>query len=191
MTEAEGLGILRKRLPAVIGARLGALVRHNRRLWNLEEQVRAAADAEEVARLRREQERARGARLAAVAAIDDAVLARWRRGRAPGDRGAVLDSASVGHQLNRLAILVIRRARAVGPTAHAIASAQWDHAFACLDRALVALAAGTWVHHPRDFRQYGARTTPRAATPRAATTRSGAERRSRRAGPRAGSRSRG
>jgi hypothetical protein len=81
----------------------------------------------------------------------------YPRGRAMTARGAVLDSSSVGQMLDRLSILVLKRARISGP-ASAKLLAQWAHAIAALDRAVAALAAGTWVHHAAgDVKQYGRR----------------------------------
>jgi len=188
MTEAEGLGILRRGLPAVLSRGVGALLRHNRRLWRLEDQLRATEVPTRIAELEREREAASVARRAGITAIDAAVLTRYKRGARPRERGAVLDSSSIGQQLDRLTILVLKRARVVGPTAHGIARARWEHALACLERSVAALVAGRWVHHPAGaVRQYGpAPRRRRAVTRRSTTTRSRAGRRSRRAGPTTG-----
>lgn len=178
--ETESLRIARRRLPRAIAGGLGSLHHQNRRLWDLEDKVRAATAPRSIARLKADIDRTNLARHAAVKVIDAAVLARYRRGRTAGERGAVIDSASIGQMLDRLSILALKRARVVGPTAHALAAAQWAHALACLDRAVAALVAGRWVHHPAgEVKQYGVRTP-------AATSRARAARRSRPAGPTAG-----
>jgi hypothetical protein len=180
MTESEGLAIIRRRLPRAIERGLGTLHHRNRRLWDLEDEVRTTEVANRIAKLKRAIDEASLARHAAVKAIDAAVLARYRRGAQPRQRGAVIDSSSVGQMLDRLSILVLKRSRVVGPTASSLAAARWDHGLACLDRALEALAAGRWVHHPAgEVKQYG-------AVRRAATSRARAGRRSRPAGPTSG-----
>jgi hypothetical protein len=176
VTETEALRIVRRHVPAAVARGLGALHLHNRRLWDLEDKVRAATSPVSIARLKADIDRANLARHAAVKVIDAAVLVRYRRSRLLGERGAVVDSSSVGQMLDRLSILALKRARVVGPTANALAAAHWAHTLACLDRALAALAAGTWVHHAAgEVKQYGVR--------RAATSRARAGRRSRPAGP--------
>jgi hypothetical protein len=176
VTETEALTIIRKHVPRAVARGLGSLHHHNRRLWDLEDKVRAATSPSSIARHKADIDRANLARHAAVKVIDAAVLARYRRGRELGARGAVIDSASIGQMLDRLSILALKRARVVGPTAHGLAAAQWAHTLACLDRAVKALSAGTWVHHPAgEVKQYGVR--------RAATSRARAGRRSTPAGP--------
>ena len=157
MTETEGMEILRRRLPEALARGLAALHRRNRRLWALEDAVRATDVDKRVAALKRAIDEANLARHAAVTRIDAAVLVRYRRSARSDERGAVIDSSSVGQLLDRLSILALKRARVVGPTAHALATAQWNHGLDCLDRALAALTAGRWVHHAAgEVKQYGA-----------------------------------
>ena len=164
MTEADALRAIRRHLPRGIGEGLGTLHHRNRRLWELEDQVRATDVPAAIATLKRAIDIANLARHAAVAQIDAAVLARYKRGRAAHQRGAVLDSSSIGQMLDRLSILALKRARVAGPTAHALAAAQWEHALACLERAVAALTAGTWVHHAAgEVKQYGVARPERAA----------------------------
>ena len=156
MSESEDLREIRRRLPRAIARGFGPLHHRNRRLWALENSVRQTELPAKIAVLKRAIDAANLARHAAVTQIDAAVLARYRRGRAPHQRGAVIDSSSVGQMLDRLSILALKRARIAGPTARALAAAQWGHVLASLERAISALAAGTWVHHPAgEVKQYG------------------------------------
>ncbi|HEY4178326.1 MAG TPA: DUF4254 domain-containing protein [Kofleriaceae bacterium] len=156
MTEATALRIIRSHVPAAIARGLAAVHRQNRTLWELEDKVRSTNVATTIARHKAGIDRANLARHAAVKVIDAAVLARYPRGLAVGARGAVVDSASVGQMLDRLSILALKRARITAPTSLQLASAQWDHVLACLDRAIAACKAGTWVHHPAgEVKQYG------------------------------------
>jgi len=158
MTEAEGLRVLRRHLPRTLARGLAALHRCNTTLWELEDRVRDTTVPATIASLKREIDATNLARHAAIARIDAAVLARYKTGRAAHRRGAVLDSSSLGQMLDRLSILVLKRARVGAPAALALASAQWLHGLSCLDRAVAALAAGTWVHHPAgEVKQYGTR----------------------------------
>jgi hypothetical protein len=156
MTEAESLRIIRTHVPAAIGRGLAAVHRENRTLWTLEDKVRSTTVAATIARHKAAIDRANLARHAAVKVIDAAVLARYPRGLTLGARGAVVDSASVGQMLDRLSILALKRARISAAAAQKLASQQWTHVIACLDRAVAALAAGTWVHHSAgEVKQYG------------------------------------
>jgi len=154
--EADGLAIIRRHVPKAVARGLALVHHRNRRLWDLEDRVRATDDAETIAGLKRAIDAANLARHKAVERVDAAVLKQYKRGLAPSQRGAVLDSCSVGQMLDRLSILVLKRARVAGPTAHAVITAQWAHAIASLDRAAKALAAGKWVHHAAgEVKQYG------------------------------------
>jgi hypothetical protein len=148
MSESEDLREIRRRLPRTIARGFGPLHHRNRRLWTLENTVRQTEVPAKIAALKRAIDVANLARHAGVAHIDAAVLACYRRGRAPHQRGAVIDSSSVGQMLDRLSILALKRARVAGPTARALADTQWAHVLASLERAISALTAGTWVHHP-------------------------------------------
>jgi hypothetical protein len=157
MTEADALRELRRHLPGAIARGLAPLHQRNRALWDLEDRVRAARAATTIARLKRAIDVANLARHAAVKQIDAAVLKHYPRGRTAGERGAVIDSSSVGQLLDRLSILALKRARIAASSTQTL-SAQWAHAIACLDRAVAALAAGTWVHHAAgEVKQYGRR----------------------------------
>jgi hypothetical protein len=170
MSESEDLREIRRRLPRTIARGFGPLHHRNRRLWTLENTVRQTEVPAKIAALKRAIDVANLARHAGVAHIDAAVLACYRRGRAPHQRGAVIDSSSVGQMLDRLSILALKRARVVNRTALEQAALHWEHTVACLERAVAALAAGRWVHHSAgEVKQYGAR--------RAATSRARAERR--------------
>lgn len=157
--EADGLSEIRRRLPRAIARGLAVVHRRNRALWNLEDRVRNASAATVIAKLKRAIDVANLARHAAVKQIDASVLEYQPRGRAATDPGAVFDSSSVGQMLDRLSILVLKRARITGAPAQTLL-AQWAHAIACLERAVAALTAGTWVHHPAgEVKQYGAPTS--------------------------------
>jgi hypothetical protein len=157
MTDAEGLREIRRHLPRGIARRLALLHQRNRALWDLEDGVRAAKTATKIATLKRAIDVANLARHAAVKRIDAAVKERYPRGRTITERGAVLDSSSVGQMLDRLSILVLKRARIAGSATKTLL-AQWTHAIAGLDRAVAALVAGTWVHHAAgEVKQYGRR----------------------------------
>jgi hypothetical protein len=154
--EADSLREIRRIIPAALAKGFDVLHRRNRRLWKLEDSVRRTQVPADVTALKRAIDAANLARHAAVKQIDAAVLARNPRGRRLAERGAVLDSSSVGQMLDRLSILALKRARVVRPEAEALAAAQWRHVLASLERALAALAAGTWVHHPAgEVKQYG------------------------------------
>lgn len=154
--EADSLRAIRSRLPVAIAKGLGALHHRNRRLWTLEDAVRRTREPNEIATLKRAIDAANLARHAAVKQIDAAVLARYPGGRRLGERAAVFDSSSVGQMLDRLSILALKRARILRADASALATAQWNHVIACLERAVAALRAGTWVHHPAgEVKQYG------------------------------------
>jgi len=170
MTEAKGLDEIRSRLPAPVRRGLARLHANNRSLWDLEDQVRGTQAAPRIAALKRAIDRANLARHAAVKDIDAAVLRQFPCGLRSHQRGAVIDSSSVGQLLDRLSILVLKRARVSGAPARALATAHWDHVLACLDRALTALAAGRWVHTPLgEVKQYGAAKPDSQDTIRART----------------------
>ena len=155
--ETDGLREIRRHVPRAIARGLTLLHRRNTALWDLEDRVRATDAATMIAKLKRAIDAANLARHAAVKQIDAAVLDRYKRGRTATERGAVIDSCSVGQMLDRLSILVLKRARIAGSEA---LLAQWAHAMTCLDRAVAALAAGTWVHHAAgEIKQYGAVTS--------------------------------
>jgi hypothetical protein len=153
LRETDGLREIRRHVPAPIARGLTTLHRHNASLWQLEDRVRATAAATTIMKLKRAIDVANLARHAAVKQIDAAVLKQYKRSRAASDGDAVLDSSSVGQMLDRLSILVLKRAR-IGDNPTLLA--QWAHAIACLDRAVAALTAGTWVHHAAgEIKQYG------------------------------------
>jgi hypothetical protein len=156
VTESESLREIRRRLPRAIARGFGPLHHRNRKLWALENRVRQTEVPAKIALLKREIDAANLARHAAVAKIDAAILVRYKRGRLAHQRGAVIDSSSVGQMLDRLSILALKCARIMGPTANLLAAAQWAHVLASLERAIAALTAGNWVHHPAgEIKQYG------------------------------------
>jgi hypothetical protein len=153
--DADGLREIRRHLPRVLARGLAPLHQRNARLWELEDRVRGTDVAPTIARLKRSIDAANLARHAAVKRIDAAVLEHYKRGRDATERGAVIDSSSVGQMLDRLSILVLKRARIAGSPTQTLL-AQWAHAITCLDRAIAALVAGTWVHHAAgEIKQYG------------------------------------
>lgn len=144
---------LSARLPRGLRPALRALDAANRRLWDLEDRVRAAAGDGEVARLKRRIDRANLERHRRVAVVDAWILRRHPRGAQPGDAGALLSSESIGQMLDRATILARKRALADRP----VLVWRWQHVLRCIDQALAALRSGHWVHHPAgEVKLYGA-----------------------------------
>jgi hypothetical protein len=154
--EVEGLREIKRLLPRAIAAGVATLHRRNAALWDLEDRVRNTTVATTIAKLKRAIDIANLARHGAVKQIDAAVLKHYARGRRATARDAVIDSSSIGQMIDRLSILVLKRARIASPSQTLLA--QWAHAIACLERAVAALVAGTWVHHAAgEIKQYGRR----------------------------------
>jgi hypothetical protein len=127
-----------------------ALHAANRALWRLEDRVRDIRALREKGRIKLLIDRANLRRHARVADLDAEVVRRWPRGRS---RSGYLSSESIGQMLDRGTILVLKRAK-VGETA--ALEHKWSHLLACLERAMVAVRAGRFVHHAvGEIKAYG------------------------------------
>lgn len=131
-----------------------ALHAANRALWRLEDRVRDVRALREKGRIKLQIDRANLRRHARVAEIDAEVVRRWR-----GARRGYLSSESIGQMLDRGSILVLKRAK-VGETP--ALEHKWGHLLACLERAMIAVRAGRFVHHEvGEVKAYGSVTRSR------------------------------
>jgi hypothetical protein len=134
-----------------------ALHAANRRLWALEDAVRADLDPATIRDHKRAIDAANLERHAAVARIDAAVDAAYGPQRTPADPDAVFDSQSVGQMADRLSVLALKVEAFRGTAREAGLRAQAGRVMRCLDRVVDALRRGDGV--PQSFdeaKRYGA-----------------------------------
>lgn len=129
---------------------LATILERNRALWQLEDAVREADRADDVARLTRAIHEANLARHEAVDAFD----ARLSAAAATSDpsTAALVNSESFGEMIDRAAILALKQAalaRSGSDEELEHVRRRWDHLLVCLARCVEAARAGTLYLAPR------------------------------------------